>query len=182
MLGLSIFCIVSYAVFMGMAFDRKAPYFPIEISRILASGPHAYWSFVLPVLFIVPFIPFNMYTFTSWLCILGIAAIDDKTSWSLHMLFVAGLMIIATIKAIALRDNLFILCMAFSLYGARIVFKVAAVFLFHHAPMSRAKDVCMQIMFGTIQPANQATLLAFQLGGVLQWIVLALIGIVILKE
>lgn len=183
MLGLTILSIVSYAVFMGMCFDRNTPYFPIEISRILASGPHAYWSFVIPVIACLPIVPHNLYALLSWICIVGIAVVDDKTSWQLHMLFVAGLMSVAVIKAFASQEQLFIIGMAFFLYAIRIVFKVAAVLLFYNAKtLSDVKDVSIQIMFGTIQPANSAMLLAFQLGGVLQWIVLVLVGSVILKN
>lgn len=173
---------ITYTLLMGLAFDPPAPYFPIEISRVLATGPHAYWSFIVTTLLLFPWVPHTWSAMTSWACVLGIGIVDDKTSWLVHMLFVAGIFVAATAAAMSSREHLFILCVAACLYMARLVFKAGAVALFELQSWSLAaiKDRSMHIMYGTAVCKSQATLLVFQLGGVLQWVVLWLVSRVLL--
>jgi hypothetical protein len=161
----------------------SVPYFPIEVSRVLASTSYAYWSFIGGVAsFILFHTPLTFHFVTAWLFTLGIGIIDDNTSWKLHMLFVLGLFLTTLHKAFMSSNNLYMCAMACCLYAARIVFKFGAVILFHHnATIYNAGEISLQIMFGIIKPENEATLFAFQLGGVLQWIVLFIVGKIILN-
>lgn len=101
---------ICYTLLMGYLFDPPVPYFPIEISRVLATGPKAYWSFIISTIFLFPFLPQNRYVMISWACVLGLGIVDDKTNWTIHMMFVFGIFITTLIKSS--REDLFLLFIA----------------------------------------------------------------------
>ena len=91
-------------------------------------------------------------------------------------------MAIALYKALAFPNTFYVFLMAMCLYFGRLVFKVGALYLLEHVGPSDWKQVSLRIMFGTEKYIQPGTRIAFQLGGLLQWIVLWMIGIILLKE
>jgi hypothetical protein len=168
-------------------FDNKSniPYFPIEVSRILASSESAYWSFFVGLLIIL----FTSLDYSSpwqvcaWLIVMGIAIFDDRQFWLLHMLLVGCLLALVLAKAMGSTNQIYLLCMAMCLYAIRLVFKVGALYFLEGVALSDCKEAALQIMFGSRSAArlHSGTVVAFQLGGLLQWIVLWMVGQIILE-
>lgn len=162
-------------------FDNKSniPYFPIEFSRILASSESAYWSFLVGLLVIF----FTSLDYTSpwqvcaWLIVMG------SQFWLLHMLLVGCLLALVLAKAMGSTNQIYLLCMAMCLYAARLVFKVGALYFLEGVALSDCTEAALQIMFGSRSVArlHSGTVVAFQLGGLLQWIVLWMVGQIILE-
>lgn len=88
------------------------------------------------------------------------------------MIFVGFLMIITLFKSF---NTPLLFLVALALYISRIVFKVLALYFIEHVSISGLKDVSLQIMMGTKTDINFQTRIIFQLGGLLQWIVLGII-------
>lgn len=157
------------------------PYFPIEFSRILASSNMAYWSFIVGLFCITPFLNWTSYMIAAWLAVFGIAVFDDKQYWLVHMLFVGVLMAIAFFKALQHSNTLYVFLMAMCLYFGRLVLKVGALYFLEHVGPSDWKQMSLRIMFGYVKNMQPGTRMAFQLGGVLQWIVLWMVGTILME-
>lgn len=184
----SILFLIAYVMITALT-DVKStlPYFPIEFSRILASSNKAYWSFLVGLLGILLTVlnyssPWQV---CAWLIVMGIAIFDDRQFWLLHMLLVGCLLSLVLAKAMGGSTNqIYLLCMAMCLYAARLVFKVGALYFLEGVALIDCKEVTLQIMFGTRSAArlHNGTVVAFQLGGLLQWIVLWMVGQIILDK
>jgi hypothetical protein len=180
--------------------SKRLPYFPIEISRTVASGGRlAGMVFKLGVgnligtLFlshaIVP------ETVGLWLALCVIAFFDDIRHPVLHVVGVAMLMIDMLCWALLLGDpwvyTLFAL--AFLVYASRMVLKLAVMMYYHDVlwpgqplwtVVLQAKPVlsAMLIMQGGERAFDSSraplVLPVFRMGGVLQWVALATIACV----
>ncbi len=167
----------------------NVPYFPIEISRLAASGHWASHIFkwglaVIPILFFVfpissgdpvlVFIFLNLQLVTFW---------NDVDHWFIHMLGVVGMGISATVHVLLTwtPEKAFILLIAIVIWMVRLILKATMVVLYEapekYTPYSVGKR-SVSIMY-TGKCNNPYTLQVFKLCGVLQWIVFALIMTVI---
>lgn len=172
MLFYAIVGVIASTLLAGIL-DGKAPYFPIEISRVLATCPTAWRVFVMGFVVLVPWIP-DWWSGLAWLCVMGIAIMDDERYWGLHMTFLGflGCTILAKCRNIPVSWPF--LALAIGLYILRIVLKGLACLLFERIPIQSLLAKAMVIML-TGKTKSTLTLLIFQLGGVLQWIVFAIV-------
>lgn len=117
----------------------------------------------------------------AWFAVMGIAVFDDKQYWLIHMLFVGMLMSVAFYKALLQPNTFYVFLMAMCLYFGRLVLKVGALYMLENVGPSDWKQTSLRIMFGTWKQVQPGTRMAFQLGGLLQWIVLWMIGTIFVE-
>lgn len=171
----------------------SVPYFPIEVSRTIASGPLptlvfrlGVWSLGLSLCW-TRTLTWN--TAALWLSVVWIAEFDDVRHWALHMMGVGMLFAACTFSSVQHRGTAALLPLgaAFTIYVLRILLKLAAVLLFlvEEWPMSNGTpsttlvnvgrvgfDKSMDIMYrGAVAcpRSYEHVLPMFKLGGVLQW-------------
>ncbi len=183
-------CLVIIATAIAALVYGNVPYFPIEISRLAASGwlashifkwglsilPIAYFLFsttrVQPVFWAI-FIGLQFVTF--W---------DDVNHWFVHMFGVVIIGISAIVHVVSTWSNkqAIILSIAACIWVIRLILKFTMVVLFErpttYAPYSIA-ITAMSIMYDG-KCNNPFTLHVFRLCGVLQWIVFVLIGMIVI--
>lgn len=167
--------------------DKKVPYFPIEVSRMAASGPVALLVFRIGCCSLL--ITTSVFDGTPsptilLLCIslAVIAVVDDVTSWIVHMMGVLGLFVSACIQVHS-KPVLLYTCLlpAGLIYITRVILKGLAVhFLERKQTMATLFDsdvmrgnviYAADIMFGKRKAIYTETALLFSLGGFLQWVV-----------
>lgn len=171
--------------------DRALPYFPIEISRMAASGPAALWRFRLGVT-LLPLtalatdigsfgeLALAMLAF-AWVGLMFVAWFDDKYFWNEHM---AGLYAMAAALFVLGYETLgrdawprLALVAATSLIAKAM--KVATIVALEsgddyrqYATLEAPAMLLARgngIMMGEEVPKHAFTRAAFRAGGVLQW-------------
>jgi hypothetical protein len=163
-------CMVALSVFVtmlcGVLVDQCVAYFPIEISRT-ASGRIA--SIVFPVGAFFSFCVAMMenteshWKLSPFVGFLLLALVSDKVNWPLHMLGVFAMVFPIALRCQESFQFAALFVSLLGLYFGRLVIKGATV-MHYSNPVATAKA----FMFGTPFD-NQLQLLAFQMGGVLQW-------------
>jgi len=148
--------------------SKKAPYFPIEISRMLESSQEARNCFVwtLFIFAITHALRTQYFMFLEACGIVGIVVFDDKRFWTLHMFSVFALFLWISLK-VPFDYLVYALCY----YCMRFVYKGFALWYFEN---NVSFDYAMQLMLGTQQFKSEWTLIAFQTAGVLQWVAFAI--------
>ena len=166
---LSLFITGFVTVFFGVWIDQSVPYFPIEISRT-ATGPYSRVLFPLGAFTSLIVAYFEVKTKHYLIVFAGfllLALVNDKQSWSIHMLGVV--LMFGGIASKIYHDNTkymtfgLILC----IYMGRIVLKILTLTHYGYRIFEKAKD----IMY-TGNADTPAQLLIFKLCGILQWVVL----------
>lgn len=199
---LSVLLFLATPIFFGLVFDRKLPYFPIEISRILASGPYALWSFRL-ALFIFPVVHVPNHgwwlVITSFL-VLGITIFDDVNHYKLHLTNVIVVLVFVAYRVLITRpEQLFLVVFAFLLYFARVILLVIVVGVYefdnpdwyrigswcgpresrrnHIDALQQLWSLKMKIAYGHHKPRHQRIMLVFRFAGLMQWTVFILMAL-----
>ncbi len=166
------------------------PYFPIEISRCIASNERAtnmfFWGFIISA-FVVAGGEMRHSTTTDahklvlyvlLFALFFIGYYDDVDHWFMHMLGVA-LLGATAVCAAYMQNRWFVLGLAAVLYGMRIVIKSVAVVMYESSAgvtVKQVADISFRIMY-TGQCDAWQTKVAFQLGGVLQWASFAVLSV-----
>lgn len=166
-------CTVAVSVLVtmlcGVIVDQCVAYFPIEISRT-ASGRLA--SIVFPLgAFLSLCVAVMENTQTYWKLspfagFLLLALVSDKVNWPIHMLGVLAMVFPIALRCQESFEFAALFVALLGLYFGRLVIKGVTV-MHYPNPVATAKG----FMFGAPFD-NQLQLLAFQLGGVLQWVFL----------
>lgn len=166
--GKIILCLsVAMALYVG---HDKAPYFPIEISRVLASSRESTIIFLTGLVVLALVVPLKLlhpYHYMAYVGVLIVGLVDDITSWWDHMLGV-GLIGLAVLQRAyfyhtTLKDQL-ALAYAGGLFAMRVIVKlymVRDVYLIQDIMINGTKD---PVLLGT-----------FQAAGVAQWMVFLII-------
>jgi hypothetical protein len=175
-----IACTVAASLFLDNGLTTL-PYFPIEISRMLATGIWATRTFQV---YLGLVLLYYMYYFNVWhlaigACVVGISIFDDKQYYEIHMAFVAAMIGLVVARVYDSPDKLVVVGSALALYGLRLAIKGTAVLVQERAGpglgllglISRTQQMMMDG-----QGATPATLVLLKLGGVIQWLVFALFG------
>lgn len=185
-------CVVASVFDAALRVDRAVPYFPIEISRMAASGPAALWRFrwgvtLLPLTALATdFVPdggemAHALLVVAWCGLVAVVWFDDKHHWSEHM---TGLyMMLAALFALGYKTLGYdawprlALVVATSLLAKAL--KVASIVLYESAGnyaeffvpnfASAMHARAQRIMLGEEVPKHTLTRHAFRAGGVLQW-------------
>jgi hypothetical protein len=153
----------------------KRPYFPIEVSRMLASGVWAQRTFQVGVLF-----AFFLYGLESkWhaialVCCAGVSVFDDVTYWALHMAWCGGMALAVFLHALGDSWRLTVFFCALIVYGVRMAAKGWVLIVLEQATgLEDAVRKSKAIMYtGVVR--HPWTLVVFQGAGVVQWIVFLL--------
>ena len=188
---------VIYTMYAAVFIDRRVPYWPIEISRMAASGDYALYCFRLGV----TLMPATLFcenvtpiTVALWVALMAIAWIDDVTSFTGHMFGVALLGLVCVIHAYQSAQSVWIIGIAAVIFAARLGLKAAACVwedlnsghaYLNSAPIGvpriltysrRLACVGRDIMMGTRELKTTFGNIAFRLGGLGQWTVFVLLS------
>lgn len=166
--------------------DRAVPYWPIEVSRMAASGWLASRVFVAGAVTL----GVTMYMVDSlsamnaavWAAIVVIAVFDDIAYYKTHMAGVALLGVIGIAGIRGKPEATLPLVAAIMLWGFRLVLKVGAVLAYEPVhTFVQAGQLAQRIMMtGPAACANaKNTMPAFFIGGVLQWVVFYVLSLCI---
>ena len=159
--------------------DGAVPYWPIEVSRMAASGPVASSVFLAGALTLGATLhlcgQMTRMNVAMWIALVVIARFDDINHLKLHMAGVAALGAIGIASMIRNSAAILPLTVAIALWGFRIVVKVMAVMVFERRTSiveagKHAQTIMMQGPKGTCM-LPEHTMPAFYVGGVLQWVV-----------
>ncbi len=155
------------------------PYFPIEVSRMLATGVWATRTFQA---YLALVLLYYTYYFNAWhlaigACVVGISVFDDKHYYEIHMAFVVAMIGLVVARVYNSPDKLLVVGSAIALYTLRMAMKGAAVLVQErHGPslgfvgvVSRAQQLMMDG-----KGATPETLVILMLGGVLQYLTFVL--------
>lgn len=190
-LFLTVVCVQVAALFV----DRNVPYWPIEISRMAASGPMALQAFRIGTLTLGAAMAMDG-TWTEpvllllWLAMFIIAWVDDVTSQTGHMFGVALLGASACWQtSLRGREAVPIFVIASVVFVARLVLKASTVWwnevggrnlpLFHlllPKTWFRIASHAKALMFGERAFKSVWTHTAFATAGALQWCVFAVLS------
>ena len=192
---LHLFLTVVAVQVAALLVDRSTPYWPIEISRMAASGPVALLAFRTGALALgAPLAMDGAWSrpvLLLWLAMVIIACVDDVTSWLVHMMGVALLGVSACWQTYTLgrRATPILLAAAF-VFAIRLVLKASTVWWNevggHARPLSSLLDATTfhgivshsaALMFGTRTFKSPWTRAAFSVGGALQWVVFAILSL-----
>lgn len=169
--------------FAALFIDKKLPYWPIELSRIAASGHYALLIFrataftIGPALWVLGETRGVMYGL--WFSLVGIAIFEDSGKWLLHMVFVFCMTVMIAMGAFyhspphKWHHNLYLVGAALAIYGVRFILRAGALIYFEK--LSAPQDLIQrgqQIMYKGARActAPSAVIPVFQVCGVLQWI------------
>lgn len=169
---LALLC-VTVATRLWLDDRRTLPYFPIEISRMLATGPWAKLVFILGVGLLAWYrVQYNTAHFLVCACMIGLALVDDSVSWLGHMVFVW--MMLGTIAVSAWHNGRTVAFIAtMGLYGLRVLFKAIAMRQAGYGFFAFNKGLELML---TGKFPNDTIELAFQVGGLVQWTVFGLLA------
>ena len=181
---LLVVCAVQHA---AVFVDNALPYWPIEVSRMAASGPVALqrfqWGMTLLGVTLLASGELSAINGALWAALVIIAWVDDVTSWAIHMVGVAlmGVVVAWQVWTNA-RTHTWALGAAGFIYGIRVVAKAAAVVWYELPPSGVTMEAVfarsMDIMQGRAKCHAPVSLFVFQAGGVLQWVVFLLFSAV----
>lgn len=165
---LILYITVFFTAFSGVWWDQSVPYFPIEISRT-ATGPIS--RFLFPCGTLIAFVAsWYEYNTIKWpfVGLFLLAAVDDKTSWIIHMLGVFMMACSIGWDAWQSKKGWYFLLVA-CIYLGRLVLKMGVTY--HHGLFQGSIAAAKNIMY-TGKAESEAQLLIFKLCGLLQWVVL----------
>lgn len=164
---------------VALVFIKSSPpYFPIEVSRCIASNHVATSIFVYGSIAVACFamVIGSEHVLTA-VALLFIGYYDDVQHWAMHMVGV-GLLGIAAASLAYQQQNIAIIASVVVLYGARLVVKFVAVVVYEGVSpwdLSAVASAGFNIMY-TGKCLAWQTLFAFKLCGVMQWIVFVIIA------
>lgn len=188
---------VIYTMYAAVFIDGCIPYWPIEISRMAASGDYALCGFRLGVtLMPVTLLCENVtpIAVALWVALMALAWIDDVTSFAGHMFGVVLLGLVCAIHAYQSAQSVWIIGISVVIFAARIGLKaVACVWedlnsghaYLNSAPIGAQRIfaytqqlacVGRDIMMGTRELKTTFGKVAFRLGGLGQWTVFVLLS------
>ena len=186
LLSVALFLLLA-PILAGVGIDRRLPYFPIELSRILASGPAAEWTFRggLVALVLLHAAEEGAWFLLGALAVLGISVFDDVQWYALHMTCLWAAFAAVGWRVWAESERLYYFLGALLLYGLRLVLVVPAVAWFEmddvwwrEEPATWERDFQtasalwhhkQALAYGTATPKSVWTRRALQLGGLIQW-------------
>ena len=157
---------------------KKLPYFPIEISRAMASSKEA----LLVIRVTSPFLWFlcqNWYDRAAWACFLVVAFFDDVNYWVPHMIGVAGMAAVTARLVLGTDGTLF--WIAAALYAFRAALRYASVWLVEGVPPARVHQRVREIERTGYTP-SPFVLNAFRVSGFIQWTIVPLVLSLFIRE
>jgi hypothetical protein len=169
---------------LAVLYTGKCPYYPIEISRTIASDPLPGSVFRAGIISMLGTMwltnALTKQTFALWISLLVIAFFDDDKYWLLHMIGVAMMGCVCS-YSILLRGSPAFLTMAAGglIFAFRIVMAAIAVMTFEMKKSERFVS-WKQYWFNVAVVYNRAMFegprspdshMMFQMKGVLQWVV-----------
>ena len=186
-LKLHIAAIVASVFDAALRVDRSVPYWPIEISRMAASGPAALWRFrvgmsLLPLTALLARTGANNILLGfAWLGLMAVVWFDDKRHWSEHMaglyvmtaaLFALGATKLGVGSIPVLGAVVFMSLFAKALKVAAIVFLESDDYTQFLTPsaIGTLHTLAQRIMLGEDVARHALTRAAFRAGGVIQWL------------
>jgi hypothetical protein len=180
-----LFCKIFFTwAIVGIFYHATPPYFPIEISRCLASNAFVTRTFffalaALPVaasrfdrLSLADVTRAHVITYAAlW----AIAGFDDVEHWALHMLGVA-LLGVGALRMAWTHNKMDVIVVAGLVYASRLVLKVVVLVWFEGVrSLHEIGAVAANIMY-TGQCVSPHTLTVFKACGVLQWGVFVIVS------
>ena len=194
---LHLLATVAAVMYAALFIDKRLPYWPIEISRMAASGPAALSVFRAGVTLLLVTIIYGEGSHLAtwlWVALMQIAWLDDVTSFAGHMAGVVQLGLTCAVQAYAVgQPALWPFCAAAVIFVSRLWLKayacvcedmadrryqlsqfdsVAKVVAYVQHLMHIGKD----IMMGAREAKTTTGRVAFRFGGVGQWLVFVLLG------
>lgn len=178
-----VFCATFFACMnMAALYDNSVPYFPIEISRMGASGRVALATFqsfaigLFGLLVVVKEQDWNL-----WLLALSFAAIaffDDANHFKVHMTAVLALVTCLGVRAASnpasFHQNMWVMATGIGIYLSRVLIRLFALWWFESAVPPKIFYMGQDIMYrGSAACTHPATLHFFRVSGLLQWVVFA---------
>jgi len=153
--------------------DGAVPYFPIEISRIAASGRYGHYGLCIGTFLLCPIIQGRANGWVAWVGLLILTAIDDKTSWILYMGACYAHWYPLGNKSS--RAKLIAFTCIGAVYMLRMIIRVIVVALLEaddttELTLKWVAQKNMSIMFTGKCRYPEVTLLVFKVSGVLQWV------------
>jgi hypothetical protein len=143
---------------------RKHPYFPCEVSRLLATGDWALRTFQVGVVFVGLVYGWqSVWHALAMACCLGLSVFDDVRHWLLHMMWVWGMIASVILQAVGEPWRAAIVTLALGLYGLRVVVRAVALFYLDGVPIRRLLPHAQAVMY-TGKTKHPWTLYAFRLG------------------
>ena len=188
-----MFATVVGVMLTSLFVDKKLPYFPIEVSRMAASGPVALLTFRIgcTTLFLTTWAIDGFPSYNIILLCVSLAVIaifDDVRSLLGHMLGILGLAVCASIQVWS-KPLLVWTCLvpAAAIYLLRVILKAYFIhFWERRQPFRLLFNVHVQeenvlygvdLMFGKRKFVYAETEMIFELGGFLQWVVFVILGV-----
>lgn len=181
--------IVFVTAMAAKVIDCNLPYFPIEISRMAASGPFALNIFriglSLPLAILLFLLEEGGYCTPRWLAWVALQIIiwlDDVHYWGWHMVGVVLLGASAVWALYIEPAHLSIFLIAGVIWCIRLALKGMSVWFLelndNERRISHVFDRSLDIMYGIGYGMNPdpATVVCFQIAGALQWVVFILLG------
>jgi len=164
----------------ALCFSSELPYYPIEMSRIAASGALPLTLFRLVVLSLGIGLHMNSHLvpYTVWVSLIVIAVFDDVIFPFLHMVGVSMLGMSALWLVYQNKPlysyNFIIVGLAACVFFLRIVAKAAAVYSLEYIHnIQEIPGEAMAIMYTGY--ASRDTIMVFRICGFLQWVVFAIL-------
>lgn len=155
---------------------RKRPYFPCEISRLLASGDWALRTFQVGVVFVGLVYGWqSVWHALAMACCLALSVFDDVRHWALHMVWVGAMVTSVSLHALNEPWRISIIMLAIGFYMLCVLIRMATLFWLDGVPLLRLLHRGQEIMY-TGKTQHPLTLHAFRLGGLFQWTVFLLLA------
>lgn len=152
-------------------FDGSAPYFPIEINRT-ATGNLSYWPFAFGGVVSLYWVN-DVGDAIAWLGYAFLTLVDDKTSWALHTVGVAVMIVGLIYKVSNDPVKLVYVVSIGGLFAARIVAKLLVVWaaeLDFAMSFSAVTGEMRRIMLEGTCRRPELTLMVMKITGVMQWL------------
>lgn len=160
---------------VALFYDRKVPYFPIEISRTAASGQTSLLTFRVGVLSILLTLfwtgHLTLTTFILWIGLSIVAVFDDVSHWGLHMMGVAVVFTVMAVRSI--EHGSMPVIYAVIIYGVRFLLDAATLVTYEKCAFSPSsftalhKDIMYRGAVACKRP--DVVIPVYRIGGVLQW-------------
>jgi hypothetical protein len=157
------------ALILGCVFAvswSKLPYFPIEVSRAIASSDKS--LLVLRVLGLVLVVLCqNAHDIAAWACFMIVVYADDVNYWTLHMMGVAGIAAVSY----SIENSFSVFVRAALLYALRVCLRGSAVWLLEGTPLLQVPKRVLQIGYDG-KSESRLLLAVFRLSGLIQWVII----------
>lgn len=167
-------CLLIVTILTRLYLDDRAtlPYFPIEVSRMLATGPAATSAFLVVVCLIALFTD-DLWHRVACVCVTGVAMVPDNKYWLGHMACVWALLLLVIASVWhADASSQWTVAAALGLYGLRTLIKSIVLVRYEGLPwydLKQHHQRSQEIMLNTRTTLYTPVMYAHYVGGLLQW-------------